>query len=122
MITIKNLRNEKPKEEWDVKVDRSSPLGNIFLMKDYTNEERTFVCNKYEDWFWTNFLLCENKPFNDELHRIQDIYLWYGKINLFCWCAPRQCHAETIKRHLESLHLIATKPKTKPESLLKDNK
>jgi hypothetical protein len=29
-------------------------------------------------------------------------YRQYGKLRLFCWCAPEQCHGETIKAWLES--------------------
>ena len=33
MIQIKNLRNQKPQYPYDVKVDRSSVLGNPFFMQ-----------------------------------------------------------------------------------------
>lgn len=26
----------------------------------------------------------------------------YHKVALYCWCAPKRCHAETIKRWLEN--------------------
>jgi len=46
MIVVKNLRNEKPTKPWQVKVDRSSPLGNPFHMR--SEAERDAVCEKYE--------------------------------------------------------------------------
>ena len=24
----------------------------------------------------------------------------FGKVRLFCWCAPKRCHGETIKKWL----------------------
>lgn len=52
-ITIHNLRNEKPTHIYDVRVDRTSPLGNPFYM---TNEsQRHEVCLKYANWFNRNF-------------------------------------------------------------------
>jgi hypothetical protein len=100
MIKIKNLRNSKPSEPWDVKVDRSSILGNPYLMLN--ESERESVCAKYEKWF-LDIVTSETtnekrKEFKAELQRLRTIYKKYGKLNLFCWCAPKKCHAETIRQ------------------------
>ena len=50
-IAIKNLRNEKPQYEWQVKVDRSSVLGNPFYMGNESQRDK--VCDKYEAYFKT---------------------------------------------------------------------
>jgi hypothetical protein len=42
-----------------------------------------------------------DEVFVNELRRLYKIYQQYGKLELFCWCAPKRCHAETIKRFLE---------------------
>ena len=44
MIEIMNLRYDKPSQPWDVKVDRSSVLGNPFPMKG--EAQRNAVCEK----------------------------------------------------------------------------
>jgi hypothetical protein len=49
MIEICNLRKQKPIEPYDVKVDRTSILGNPFYMKD--ESQRSVVCDKYEEYF-----------------------------------------------------------------------
>ena len=49
-ITIKNLRFEKPQCEWQVKIDRSSILGNPYYMKN--ESERNKVCEQYETHFY----------------------------------------------------------------------
>jgi hypothetical protein len=37
----------------------------------------------------------------NELKRLIDIYKKHGRLRLFCWCAPKKCHAETIKELIE---------------------
>lgn len=102
MIIIKNLHNEKPSKPWDVKVDRSSILGNHSPMR--YESDRPKVCKKYYIQFHSRLThKPEQKRFKAELKRMYDIYQQYGKLNLFCHCAPKQCHAETIKDYLEAL-------------------
>ena len=98
-IAIKNLRNEKPQYEWQVKVDRSSVLGNPFYMADESQRDK--VCDKYEDYF--NWII-QNKSsaFYKEVGRLLSLLKKYGKLELFCWCAPKRCHAETIKKYIEN--------------------
>ena len=102
MITIKNLRNEKPQNEYDIKVDRSSVLGNPYFLK--YEELRDDVCNKYKMYFYKK--IKTDETFIKELRRISAIYRKYGKLNLFCWCYPKRCHAETIKNWLEKEVII----------------
>lgn len=98
MIQIKNLSKEKPKETWDIKVCRPSPLGNIYHLKDVNDiKERNIVCDLYAKWF----AIQDSKEFLDELSKLIDIFNKYGKLNLFCFCAPKRCHAETIKKYIE---------------------
>ncbi len=104
MIEIKNLRHSKPSEPYDIKVDRSSILGNPFYMKN--ESQRDDVCNKYQIYFNKQFNYCiENdvqfsKLFIQELQRLVKIYKLYNKLRLFCWCTPKRCHAETIKNYI----------------------
>lgn len=97
-IEIKNLRNEKPCQPWQVRVDRASVLGNPFVM--HTESERAEVCRKYKQHF--RLSLIKNQTFINEVTRLMGIYNHYGKLELFCWCAPKQCHAETIKECIET--------------------
>lgn len=105
-IEIKNLRRNTFSEPYDVKVDRSSVLGNPFYMSKSVGLNRDDVCDKYERWFkkqFGEFGEDGNKPFNIEIGRLERLYELHGKLRLFCWCAPRRCHAETIKKYLESI-------------------
>ena len=82
-IHIYNLRNGKPPSD-AVLVDRRTPWGNPFPMDDET--ERDFVCDEFEDYAKKRLT---NEP--DWLSPLR------GK-NLVCWCAPKRCHAETLRR------------------------
>ena len=93
MIQIKNMRNEKPSKPWDVRVDRSSVLGNPYPMR--TEAERDKVCDLYEQWL--EFKLKGDTQQSKEINRLAQLYLQYGKLNLFCWCAPKRCHGETVR-------------------------
>ena len=107
-INILNLSNTKPQHEWQVRVDRTSVLGNPFRMFD--EHDRDFVCDKYEEYFYMmfeagtepNFHNIGAQIFVNELRRLYKLAKTHGKLDLFCWCAPKRCHAETIKRFLEN--------------------
>lgn len=97
MINIKNLRKEKPENPWDVVICRPSPLGNPFVGKNGVNEpDRHAVCDKYELWFHENIGSLEK--YLDDLNTK---HKKYGILNLFCWCSPKRCHCETVKKYFE---------------------
>ena len=110
MISIKNLRHGQPSEPFDIKVDRSSILGNPYRMsKEW---ERAAVCCKYERYFnamvnediefllQNNFDISKIKKFKSELDKLSKLFKKFGQLSLWCWCAPLQCHAETIRNYL----------------------
>jgi hypothetical protein len=99
MITIENLREKKPTEPWEIKVDRGSHLGNPTKMhSDYV---RNLVCDEYEKYFYSMVKNSNtDSAFKDALSALAEIYKEYGKLALFCWCAPKRCHAETIREYL----------------------
>jgi len=106
MIEIMNMRTVKPTESGDIKVDRSSVLGNPFFMDN--EYERDEICDKYQVMFdkiiRQGVVLCEkDAAFMREIGRLIIIHKIYGKLRLFCWCSPLRCHAETIKQYLESV-------------------
>ena len=100
MITIKNLHKEKPSKPYDIKVDRTSILGNPYYLSN--EEDRDKVCDKYNHYF-NNLVsdLDQHKKFKLALDILIKLYQKYGKLNLFCWCAPKRCHVEIIKQYLE---------------------
>jgi len=95
-VEIMNLKQGKPTEPYDVKVDRTTPVGNPFPMGP--NHDRDAVCRMYREWFEDNHYKGEVKEYLD---RILALLKEHGQVRLWCWCAPERCHAETIKRWLE---------------------
>lgn len=98
-ILIKNLRTEKPTKPYQVRIDRHhSILSNPYYMHD--ESERDDVCNKYENYFYLQ--LHHNNDFTNALRNLYRIAKHYKKLELFCWCAPKHCHGETIKKFLST--------------------
>jgi len=97
-IKIKNLKNEIPTKPYQVRIDRTSVLGNPFLMRNQGQQERDYVCDKYDEYF--KGMLIDFTPFVNELHRLIQIYQTYGCLELFCWCAPKRCHGDRIAKYV----------------------
>jgi hypothetical protein len=107
MIRIVNLKNYKlNKDEVLIKVDRSNKiLGNKFYMANEST--RDLVCNQYREWFKEQIKM----PNSDVLVELRSIYTIAksNDISLGCWCAPKRCHAETIKAFLDKFLVINIK-------------
>lgn len=91
-----NMRSGKPSMPYDFVVDRSSILGNPFVMG--RDGDRDEVCEKYKDWF---SVARDRAEVYTELKKMKDVYEKLGKLRLFCWCAPKRCHAETIREFID---------------------
>ena len=100
MIEILNLCAQKPIYPYDIKVDRSSILGNPFHMRDESG--RKHVCELYKERFYKILAHAPTDREATELNRLKALYKKYNKLRLFCWCAPKQCHAEIIKEYIEN--------------------
>lgn len=103
MITICNIRKSLPENDWDFYVDRTSPIGNPYSFTDDLG--RDGICDMYEDYFkkqLTDKVTVSNSCFVNYIEKLKQAHQQYGKLCLFCWCVPKRCHAETIKRYLDS--------------------
>lgn len=109
-VQIINLRT---KQHYDFRCDRQSPVGNPYFMRN--EGERDLVCEKYFKFFnqiMHDDSLADNtkargmtgtvKEFRDYIHRIEQHYATHGTVTLACWCSPKQCHCEIIRRWLLS--------------------
>lgn len=101
MIEILNLKHDKMSEPYDFRVDRASPVGNPFVMKGGLKDESTrdSVCDKYEEYFKIR-VQEEKSDFLEYLAKMEQAVEEYGRLRLFCWCTPKRCHSETIKKWL----------------------
>lgn len=97
MIYIGNLRKKYKDGILQIIVDRSSPLGNPFIMED--ESQRDSVCDLYEKWLYRQ-INHEIEKICNELNRIAELAKTQD-IRLMCWCSPKRCHAETIKEYIE---------------------
>lgn len=102
MVEILNTQDERPYRPYDFYIDRRSPVGNPYRM--LREDSRDKVCDYYEEHFARMLEVETPHPPGDfvrYLNKILDALLQYGRVRLFCWCAPKRCHGETIKRWLE---------------------
>lgn len=81
-----------------VYIGRGSPLGNPFVM--HNESQRDYVCDEYEKWFHQRFSTDDAMVLMiaDLLDIARD-----GDLVLGCFCAPKRCHGDTIKRFLTLL-------------------
>lgn len=98
MVEVINLRNCK---DWgkpgDIRIDRTTKWGNPFIMQN--ESERDAVCNKYE--IWLNKQLRQKKLDIKELKNAQ---------RLGCWCHPKRCHGDYLKKKIEEYNIFAQQP------------
>lgn len=80
-------------------IDRRTPVGNPYPLDD--EAERDEVCDKYQVWF-DGKVKAEDPKVMAYLNTMKEYLARQGKIILLCWCSPRRCHGETIKKWLEA--------------------
>lgn len=100
-VVIRNLRTKgfgNFKDQF--RVDRKSCLGNPYIIDKNIPNSREDVCAKYRELYDNVLLFSEDCK--AELHKMANVLRLTGKIELWCWCAPEQCHADIIKEHLLS--------------------
>ena len=97
-ITIHNMHDEEPRHAYDFRVDRSTPLGNSYWMRN--ESQRRYACKQYEERTFPMWLRENRRRQMRYLDEIYDALVKHDKVRLFCWCVPKQCHAETIKKYL----------------------
>ena len=97
MITIGKVNQDK-EGYINIKIDRTSVLGNPFYMKN--ESMRDSVCERYEKYFNSRAKVLGE--FRYEIIRIYNLAKSGKNINLQCWCKPKRCHGDTIKAFLDN--------------------
>ena len=96
MITVGNKQHGAK----GIYVGRPSPLGNPFpLLRE---AERAAVIHDYEDWL-AEQLLDPRSAVSIEMSRLAALARTQD-ICLVCFCAPKACHADIIKRTIEAIN------------------
>lgn len=93
-----SVRVGRHDEPGAVYIGRGSPLGNPFVIG--RDGDRDAVCDRYEAWF-AERVATRDPAVLGELRRLYRLAS-QGELVLGCFCSPRRCHGETIKRFLES--------------------
>ena len=76
-------------------IGRGSPLGNPFKIGRYTREQ---VIEKYEEWVRQK-LHDGDVRISMEFSRLYFLAI-KNPINLICFCSPKICHGDIIKKIL----------------------
>ena len=91
----------------DVYIGRGSPLGNPFTgSKKVENTKAVFQCSSREEAIekYENYLrlaIYENDSYIcNEMNRIWKMAKT-GDVNLVCFCKPKACHGDIIKKLIE---------------------
>lgn len=105
MINIVNKKNHKP-TKYDYYIARPNPLGNIFTHKNNTKygkiivDSRKDAIKNYEEWL--KYKILENDEIIiKELKKLINFYKENSEINLVCWCKPKDCHGDILKKFIE---------------------
>lgn len=93
-IIIVNIYQNKA----DVYCGRGSSLGNPFKMD--SEADRDFVCEQFQDYFYKKVVIERNQSMLRQLSQIKNIMDAKGSVKIGCFCAPRRCHCQTIKKYL----------------------
>lgn len=96
MITVVNKKRHVPTVN-DVYVGRGSPLGNPYpITFSATREE---VIERFRQYL-SRELAEGDVEIREEMNRIWKAAK-VGDVNLVCFCAPHDCHADIIKKLIE---------------------
>src|SRR6266540_7499759 len=96
MITVENKKHGAR----GIYVGRPSPLGNPFAM--HCEAERASVIRDYEEWL-AGQLLDPRSAASIEMSRLAALAR-KQEICLLCFCAPKACHADIIKRTIAAIN------------------
>jgi len=100
-LTIRIVNKYKGISEGaNVYCGRGSPLGNPFAMKGPMDRDR--VCDEYKHYFYRSVEVIGDRGMLNQLNKIAKL-AEEGNVNLVCFCAPKRCHCETIKKYIEEL-------------------
>ncbi|NEQ13056.1 MAG: DUF4326 domain-containing protein [Moorea sp. SIO3E2] len=84
-------------DDADVYIGRPSVLGNPYKVKASSRDE---VIQLYRKWLWGR-IQANDAAVIAELKRIKKLVLSDKQVNLVCWCTPKPCHGEIVKKCIE---------------------
>jgi len=88
---------------------KTSVLGNPFTHKrdgtlaQYYVPNREMAISGYETYLEESYR--NNEEFKKRIDEIYDFYSHGSKIYLGCFCAPKSCHGDIIKKYIEKRYI-----------------
>ena len=89
-----------------VYIGRGSVFGNPFIMRDPSHQERVRVCKAFLTHLKKQWLDAKGGNISPLAQGVVDLSkrIKQGeKLALQCFCAPKQCHGDELKRTIEWL-------------------
>ena len=106
-IRVINIDGHTP-TDYDYYIGRPSVLSNPYTHKEKTKYAKFIVKNRemsissYKTYFDLNL---DTNEFKNEIDKLLNIHDKYKSINLICFCKPKSCHGDYIKKYLEDIIL-----------------
>lgn len=86
-----------PEDYVEVIIDRTNPiLGNPFKMLEETQAERIRVVMDYRRYLVSQFE--QRSSVFRECVKMAERLESGNKIGLYCWCAPKACHGDILRK------------------------
>lgn len=87
-------------------IGRPSPLGNPFshlpnTLAKFKVKDRDEAVDRYEEYLRSLINTEEGVDITREMKRLYKKLIQEGSLSLVCWCAPKRCHGDVIKKLLE---------------------
>lgn len=112
--TIPTVTVGKKWSKGAIYIGRGSVFGNPFRIPSNGREDlRDSACDSYESYFRHRVLT--DAAFEIQLESLVQIAKLEGHLTLGCYCSPKRCHGETIKRYIDLRLADALQP-PKPTS------
>jgi hypothetical protein len=105
-IAVTNKSQPQPIGYSIIYIGRGSVFGNPFVMQNQTIRERERVCDQYLIHLKAQWKLAQQGNENELAMGIVELAkrVKQGeRIALQCFCAPKQCHGDTLKKTIEWL-------------------
>jgi hypothetical protein len=88
-----------------VYIGRGSGIGNPYSHKkskyiSYQTDTREQAVHLFQDYFFQQ-LRNHNKQIIEKIKHILRMEKKHGEVKLVCFCAPKPCHGDIIKRAIE---------------------
>lgn len=103
LIQVVN-KSSHEETEYDQYIGRPSILSNPYSHKKDSKhakwivETRTEAIDSYEDYF--EKMLTDSRLFMKALEKLLNFFKKHNKMYLVCFCKPKRCHGDVIKKYL----------------------